>query len=276
MKAKPDHLSKLNPYTQAGPIYTTVIGDHYRMGKNYHIHRLHGTHDHLITLTLGGSGLVSSGKTSAATAPGVLTVFHPEHPHDYRTNPKVGNWDFLWVHCQAPSNIIPLLAYPDADQGLSVIQLAKLPDPERRRVTALFNDAVLASLRDTPLDRQMALNLLENLLLRIYRTFFANRSPFAETMHNYIATHLRERLSVTRLAQVAHLSPSHFAYRFHEEMGMTPQAYVENQRLNFALRLISTNGGSIKDAAFTAGFSNPLYFSKRFRKAFGFPPSKLP
>ena len=125
-------------------------------------------------------------------------------------------------------------------------------------------------------NKEDAEDCLQEAMLRIYRAFFVNRSSFAETLHGYIATHLRERLSVARLAQVAHLSPSHFAYRFRKEMGMTPQAYVENQRLNFALRLIATNGGNIKDAAFTAGFPNPLYFSKRFRKAFGFPPSKLP
>ena len=269
------YLGKIKPNTQAEPVYTTVVADHYQVGRSYHIRRPRGTHDYLFTLTLKGSGIVASGQTTVTTGPDVLTVYHPDNPQDYRTNPQSGTWEFLWVHCHAPTNLVPLLSYPNADQGLSVIHLVDMPQPERRRVTALFNDAVLASLRDTPLDRQMALNLIENLLLRIYRTFFAERSTFAETIHGYIAEHLREPLTVARLAEFVHLSPSHFAYRFRKEMNATPQAYVESLRLTFAQRLLSTNGGNIKDAALTAGFPNPLYFSKRFHKAFGYPPSRF-
>ena len=36
-----NYLGKIKPNTQAEPVYTTVVADHYLVGKNYHIRRPH-------------------------------------------------------------------------------------------------------------------------------------------------------------------------------------------------------------------------------------------
>ena len=55
----------------------------------------------------------------------------------------------------------------------------------------------------------------------------------------------------------------------------TPQAYVESCRLEYAKRLLETTNASVKEASYAAGFAYPLYFSRRFRRAYGLPPREI-
>ena len=264
----------MNPFDGVVPNYSAVLADHYSMGAKYHIRRENGRSDYLLMLTLKGAGIINLNGRNIVAEPGVLTVHHPNIYQDYRTRYQRKRWDFLWIHCLPPPPVAALLNFPDTSDGLSVSDLKTLPSIERRRVTALFNDAVLWSLKARPLDRQMAMNLLENLLLRIHNSFSNDQSPFMETIHTYILQHLREELSAKQLAAVMNLSPSRFAHRFKEESGTSPQIYVEGVRLEYARRMLESGGINVKEAADAAGFADQNYFANRYRKTFGHPPSK--
>jgi len=56
--------------------------------------------------------------------------------------------------------------------------------------------------------------------------------------------------------------------------GHSPQDYISLNRLNRAAYLIRTGSMSIKEVAYEAGFSDPKYFSKSFKKHFGVRPSE--
>ena len=71
------------------------------------------------------------------------------------------------------------------------------------------------------------------------------------------------------------LSPSRFAHTFTAAFGVSPQAYVESCRLEYAKRLLETTNASVKEASYAAGFADPLYFSRRFRRAYGLPPREI-
>ena len=77
--------------------------------------------------------------------------------------------------------------------------------------------------------------------------------------------------SVTVLSHVAGISPFHFSRVFHYLMGLPIHQYVMRRQLVTAARSIS-NGISISDAAFDAGFSSLSYFSRSFRRHFGVAP----
>lgn len=57
---------------------------------------------------------------------------------------------------------------------------------------------------------------------------------------------------------------------------MPPMAYVELCRLERAKRLILAGlCDTVKAAALDAGFRDPCYFARRFRRRYGLPPGEL-
>jgi len=80
-------------------------------------------------------------------------------------------------------------------------------------------------------------------------------------------------LTVVRLSQKLCLSESQFYRKLSSITGSTPSEFINKIRLMRAARLIEDNEWNISRIALEAGFNNPSYFSKCFRKRFGFLPS---
>ncbi len=81
-------------------------------------------------------------------------------------------------------------------------------------------------------------------------------------------------LDVHALSTLAGLSPSRLRHAFLEHVGVNTSRYRWWLRLRLAA-LALKQGRSLTDAAHEAGFSDAAHFSRTFRGAFGFPPSRL-
>jgi AraC family transcriptional regulator len=90
-------------------------------------------------------------------------------------------------------------------------------------------------------------------------------------MLSYIDTHIREKLSVEKLAARAGFSQYHFCRVFQWEAGYSIMEYLRNRRLAYAASDLST-GKRILDIAVDYGFETHSGFSKAFRRYFGCPP----
>jgi len=55
--------------------------------------------------------------------------------------------------------------------------------------------------------------------------------------------------------------------------GQSPNTFIKEYRLKEALKCIQKRVGNISEIAFTTGFSSPSYFTKCFKKKFGFIPA---
>lgn len=75
--------------------------------------------------------------------------------------------------------------------------------------------------------------------------------------------------SVSDAANALYISHAYMCKVFKTETGITPVSYLINLRLENASRLLHENDYSIKDLADAVGFSDELYFMKRFKKRFG-------
>ena len=244
--------------------YRCISASEYKMGREYRIVRENGLGDHLLLLTLSGGGIADG----TALVPFSLYLFKPHERHDYGTDPQAGFWQFLWAHVHAPANWLPLLDW-------KTVSIQLIPQGERRRIVALFRDVVVNSSTGSGFDEALAMNLLENMLLRLSRAHAATGDfDFGERVRTYVLEHLAEPLDVASLAANFSLSPSRFAHRFREIFDTSPQAYVEGCRIEMARRLLLTTTMSVKEIAFSCGFTDPLYFSKRFSRLSGKSPSE--
>lgn len=94
-------------------------------------------------------------------------------------------------------------------------------------------------------------------------------------LRDYVESSLAEDLDVTMMAEVARLSPAHFARAFAATLGMTPYRYVMMRRLARARELLERTDRSTLDIALSVGFKTPSHFASRFRREFGAAPSAL-
>jgi AraC family transcriptional regulator of arabinose operon len=94
-----------------------------------------------------------------------------------------------------------------------------------------------------------------------------------ERVTDYIRSTLHEAPDYQKLARLANLSYCQLFRLFKRHLNLSPQHYIEHQRIEYAKRLLGLNHLSIKEIAAQLGFDNPLYFSRRFQKATGLSPS---
>ena len=89
----------------------------------------------------------------------------------------------------------------------------------------------------------------------------------------YIEEHLSETIPLAGLAEVAKLSPFHFAHTFKQSFGLPPHQYVNNRRMEKAMTLLANPATSVMEIALNVGFSDGSSFSTRFRKHTGLSPT---
>ena len=93
----------------------------------------------------------------------------------------------------------------------------------------------------------------------------------------YLKAHIfNTGFKIDKLHRLSGISDTYFRRIFMARFNMTPKDYVLKARITHA-RLILESGDydSIKSVAEAVGYSDPLYFSKAFRKYYGFSPSRL-
>ena len=93
----------------------------------------------------------------------------------------------------------------------------------------------------------------------------------------YLKDHIYDcDLKTDKLHRLCGISGTYFRDVFASRFGTTPHNYILSKRLSYAMSIIrSGDFHPIGEVAMTTGFSDPLYFSKVFRKTYGIPPSKM-
>ena len=89
---------------------------------------------------------------------------------------------------------------------------------------------------------------------------------------SYIEEHLTEQISLTKMAELARLSPYHFCRAFKQSFGTPPHRYHIGRRVERAKLLLSHRSKSITEIGLDLGFSETSAFTSTFRKATGLTP----
>lgn len=92
---------------------------------------------------------------------------------------------------------------------------------------------------------------------------------------DWMRAHLRDDLSVERLAAQAGMSARNFARAFGAETGMTPAKAVERLRLEAARAAIEAGAPHLQEVAIKTGFGDPERMRRAFIRVYGAPPALL-
>lgn len=124
----------------------------------------------------------------------------------------------------------------------------------------------------------LAIHLLRNYSLLkpkpVHITGGLSRSALQQVVE-YIMENLESELSLSDLATVVNLSPSHFARLFKQSTGLPPHQYVIQRRIKAAKNLLKQGEDSVGEIAYRVGFANPSHLSYHFKRATGIMPKTL-
>lgn len=83
----------------------------------------------------------------------------------------------------------------------------------------------------------------------------------------------RENISITKLAQSAHLSLSTFQRKFKACFNMTPKQYIRHLKVQEACHQMTQSTISFAEISYACGFSDQSHFSREFTRIMKVPPS---
>lgn len=101
-----------------------------------------------------------------------------------------------------------------------------------------------------------------------------DRASLADLVKGMIERNPSMPFTVGKIARAAHFSPNHFSTLFHQQTGETFIDYLTQQRIKLAKRVLMDPTISIKEVAQRAGFTDPAYFTRRFKAATGKTPTQ--
>ncbi|BFT71874.1 hypothetical protein PAENIP36_33160 [Paenibacillus sp. P36] len=102
----------------------------------------------------------------------------------------------------------------------------------------------------------------------------SNSKEMIEEAKAFIHHHYMESLSLQKLAERHGTSAKSFSYYFKKYTGVFPIDYVIQHRMKRAQEQLSIGSCTIKQVAESVGYEDPLYFSRLYKKHYGYAPSQ--
>ena len=135
---------------------------------------------------------------------------------------------------------------------------------------------------------QMICNYLEQIIITMLRNVTMQDGQIIRTEHfkdamqgylieqvrNYILDHLDRKLVVEDIAARFHYSRARLSTLFKASAGVSINAYITAERMRRAKFLLQEGTLSIAEIAELLGYPSPQYFTNKFHKEAGIPPSK--
>ncbi len=125
---------------------------------------------------------------------------------------------------------------------------------------------------------QDAVDYLHLLSEEIFKTQKNNCEKMAVTsvkfIKQYTHEHLKEDLSLSRIAELVYFNPSYLSRLFKQVTGMNYSEYLMEVRVGRARELLADTGMLIHEVVEAVGLGSPTYFGRIFKKATGMTPQE--
>jgi len=224
-------------------------------------------------LTTQGSGRYECVRQQFASRPGDLILLAPDAPYNYVRNQETESWIHHWIYFQPRTRLLEWINWPELGPGIFHV---RLPDSEVSSFESVFLTTHDLDMASNSNDNALFLNYIEQILIRAQRFVKTAHAGFRDSRSNdaqaYILEHLRENPSVEDVARHVKLSRSQLSALFKQSTGRSLSKWTNERRMALAVQQLLHTDHSISAIADEIGFSDPLYFSRKFRKTIGIDP----
>lgn len=255
------------------PLLVNSAG-HYRLVELNYLEttRLNGRLDYqILYMTKGTAHFMLHGKYQPVTA-GNIVIYYPNEPQFYyyrlEENPEV-----YWIHFTGYQSEELLKRHHL--WGNSVQYIGVNP-----AIVSLFNSAI----HEIQLQQRefLAMNVLtlQQICLLMERTreeqknhYYNNQQDIASAVL-FMNENYKQTIVIRELAEKYHMTYNWFIRCFKDFTGSSPQSYLTDVRIEKAKDLLNMRSFHISEIAEQTGYSDPLYFSRIFKKRTGYSPNE--
>ena len=262
------HLSSLREHPLSRACYPTAIG-YYPQAAGHNMRRERHD-DYLLIFCTQGHGTLETRGAGHLVGAGDVALIARGEAHSYRAADN-DPWTIYWAH------------FAGEDAPALVHFLLRGTGPLLRcgaepRLVGSFRSLLEAATGAYRLDTWIHISSTLRQLLTQFALYRGRRpgrrlgSVDVSAVESYMAQHLGSTLRLDDLATVAGLSRQHFVKRYREQTGTTPLTHFQQMKIEAACRLLDATDDSVKVIAASLGFTDPLYFSRVFRRVQGMSP----
>lgn len=225
----------------------------------------------LIQYTLAGRGRLRVGPVERDVLPGDAMLLHFPDDNHYWLPADSDEWAFIYV-CLHGREVARLWRSIETRLG-SLVAFASDSNPvliAARIVESTLKGQIESAFMASALAYELIMALAAE--ARHPRTG-QQEQPAIDRARQFAERHLNEPLTVELLARQADMSRYHFTRLFTAQTGLPPAAWVVEQRVLEAARLLRGTQLPLKDIAARCGFPNANYLCRVFRRHSGMPPA---
>ena len=160
-----------------------------------------------------------------------------------------------------------------ASQHTITLLQRMLREQEQEVADELSNDVILTHLK------LLLLLLLRDAALPKQGKLQASNAIHSENelirqAQQYIASHIREKLTVPLVARQVDVSPSYLTALFHKNLQISPGEYIRRLKLQESKQMIRENNLNFTEIAAALQYSTVHHFSRQFKDKFGITPTE--
>ncbi|MGL4735868.1 MAG: AraC family transcriptional regulator [Cellulosilyticaceae bacterium] len=101
-----------------------------------------------------------------------------------------------------------------------------------------------------------------------------DKQVVVQNLIDYMTYHYMEDITLDGISKMMFISPTYISKIFKEETGTSPISYLIQIRLEKAFEILTNENHPISTVSKMVGYHDAYYFSKLFKKYYGFPPSQ--
>lgn len=222
----------------------------------------------ILHYVIDGQGKLCLRNKEYSISGGEIFVIYPEELAYYEADEN-NPWRYLWVIFQG-------------DKAEEVLRELGITESEPMFMPKESGSEILKCMEKLLYEHEQELLTMGNMyaLLQTMRNHSAIQKEskselwqdYVQKIKRYIEYRYVEDVRISELAEYCGLNRSYMTKYFKEAMGYSPKEYLLQYRMTKAKELLAREDIPVSNVAYAIGYSDPLAFSKMFRKREGLSP----
>lgn len=256
---------------------------HYKQRLTSHMIQLHWHPEIELIYGIEGETDVTVAEEKCILKPGDILFINPEELHSYTPHTAevlyhaavfdISLFQFRESHFFEQSFTIPIL-----NGTLRFPRMIQKEHPQYDIICPIVHDMFHRDIDSKSMifaDLTLLFSiLLENALFdKTPKKASYERADDIKMCINYMEEHCSEKLALTQLSDLVHMSPNYFCSYFKAQTGVSAFTQLNYIRVKRAAKLLSESTDSIMNIAENCGYENVSFFIRKFKEIQGCTPS---